>query len=147
MLENAITFRFGKGFTLHVKIGLPEDFVGAVSEHVLSQGRSSMHRGSGAILGSKFLTKQISVQEEPSSPTSWQTRPATTPTSPIADNVAPFPDYGQPPTATSNFHTFIKENFESSTLLEEHQVCDSCHMACYTKYFLIGSHLLPTGWT
>jgi len=127
------TFRFGKGFTLHVKIGLPEDFVGAVSEHVLSQGRSNVRQESGAILGSKFLTKQISIQEEPRSPTSWRTHPASTPTSPTAENFAPLPDYGQPPTATSNFHTFIKESFESSTLLEEHQVCDLCHIWLVTK--------------
>ena len=141
--------RFGKGFTLHVKIGLPEDFVSAVSEHVLVQGRSNVRQGSGAILGSRFLTKQISLQEEPSSPTSWQSHPATTPaTSPTADNAVPLPDYGQFPTATSNFHTFIKENFESCTLLEEHQVCDLYHVCgLLATDFLVGSYLLPTGWT
>jgi len=85
--------RFGRGFTLHVKIGSPEDFIGAVSEHVLARGRSSFHRQ-----GSK---RTISV----SSPTQ-----SFAPSSPLAVS------------ASENFHNFIKENFESSILLEEHQV-------------------------
>ena len=76
-----------------MKIGSPEDFVGAVSEHVLARGRSSLQRK-----GSKRTASVSSPMESfaPSSP--------------------------QAVSASQNFHNFIKENFESSILLEEHQV-------------------------
>jgi len=98
-----------------VKIGSPEDFIGAVSEHVLTRGKLSSRQG-GSILGSRFLTRQITQEDEPSSPSTDQPRSLTSPVaSPTTDN--------QPSiAANANFHTFIKENFESSTLLEEHQV-------------------------
>jgi len=101
-----------------VKIGSQADFIGAISEHVLAKGRSSVRQG-GSILGSKFLTRQITLEEFPSSPTTEQPRVPTSPvTSPTSENVISF----QPASPNAMFHTFIKENFESSTLLEEHQV-------------------------
>ena len=107
-----------------MKIGLPEDFIGAVSEHVLVRGRSSVHRRGGSILGSRFFTRQLTTRDEPSSPVLQRSRAASSPvTSFVASNVEPLVQHVEiTPVATTNFHNFIKENFESYTLLEEHQV-------------------------
>ena len=90
-----------------------------MSEHVLARGRSSVRQG-GSILGSKFLTRQITLEDiETSSPSLERPRAPTSPVvSPTSENVVSF----QPPSVNAKFHTFIKENFESCTLLEEHQV-------------------------
>ena len=77
-----------------MKIGSPEDFIGSVSQHVLARGRSSLQRQ-----GSKRTTS------------------VSSPTESFAPSFSPLAV-----SATQNFHNFIKENFESSTLLEEHQV-------------------------
>ena len=128
ILHNALfrfssLIRFGKGFTLHVKIGSPEDFIGAVSEHVLVRGRSNASQRGGSILGSRFFTRQ--TQDEPSSPVLRRPRAASSPVnSYVASNTEPLLQHVETPAAILNFHNFIKENFESSTLLEEHQVFD-----------------------
>lgn len=95
-------FRFGKGYTLQVKIGSADDFIGAVSEPILLRGRHGSRHGSR-----RGTQRRLSSSSEP----------PKTPTSP------------EPPTyddatasAVHNFHDFIRENFHESILIEEHQV-------------------------
>ena len=105
--------RFGKGFTLQVKIGSPEDFIGAVSEPIQLRRQGS---GGGSFLGSRRLGSRLGSlsNDPPSSPRSVR---SPTPIHGDADN----DDNTQSP-AVMNFHNFIKETFENSTLIEEHQV-------------------------
>ena len=102
-------YRFGKGFTLQVKIGSPDDFVGAVSEPIQLRGRRGGSRfGSrtGSRLGGSF-TRQTST-EVPTSPKSPFSEP------PAQDDSSDSP--------VNKFHKFVKETFENTTLIEEHQV-------------------------
>ena len=93
-------YRFGKGFTLQVKIGSPDDFIGAVSEPIQLRGRQ----------GSRFSRQTSS--EPPMSPMS--------PKSPMPLEASAH--VNDPDSPVGKFHNFIKETFESSTLIEEHQV-------------------------
>ena len=98
--------RFGRGFTLQVKIGSPDDFIGAVSEPVQLR-RQESKTGSLPFL-SRSGSKLGSSSEPPSTPRALA--------SPVPDEIII-----QSPAAV-NFHDFIKDTFENSTLIEEHQV-------------------------
>lgn len=98
-------YRFGKGFTLQVKIGSPDDFIGAVSEPIQLRGRQSSRFGSRR--GSRFGS---SLQR------------SSTPESPKSPPMSPEPTHGDQDLPVNNFHRFIQETFENSTLIEEHQV-------------------------
>jgi len=98
-------FRFGKGFTLQVKIGSPDDFIGAISEPILLRGRH----------GSRYGSRH----ESPTRRVSTTSEPPRTPTSPEPTGLN---DIIDTQSAVQNFHNFIMENFQESVLIEEHQV-------------------------
>lgn len=97
-----------------MKIGSPDDFIGAVSEPVQLRGRagSKFLTRSGSTLGS-LIRRQTSTEASPSpsSPSS-----PTSPEPPSDDN---------PDSPVNNFHKFVKETFRENTLIEEHQVMHS----------------------
>ena len=91
-----LVYRFGKGVTLQVKIGSPDDFIGAVTESVLTRGGS--------------VRQQLG---RPQSPTVGYSPSQGDSVSVVTDGL---------PIQLQNFMNFIENTFERATLVEHHLV-------------------------
>jgi len=91
--------RFGKGITLQVKIGTPEDFIGSIQESVLTR-EATVHR-TGSVYG-----RPQSPPQSPPAPVNAVVETATT-----NDGLA-----------VQNFTNFIENSFEHAVLIEQHLV-------------------------